>query len=62
MAEPLTELAFRQGVAASRTEGPESQSVYNPYDHDEHPELYDAWEDGFYSDSDTRSEMSHLGI
>lgn len=60
-AQAPKDLAFRQGRAASRITGPDSQMVYNPYDADDEPDLYEAWDDGFNDDSDTRSEMIHFG-
>lgn len=62
MAPVTKEQAFAQGVAASRMEGPESLLVFNPYDDETQPELYEAWEDGCNLDRDTYGEIAHLGL
>lgn len=39
--------AFQRGNSDAGIEGAESQTVYNPYDQDDEPALYDAWDLGF---------------
>lgn len=62
VSKPTEEEAFAQGVAASRIEGPDSLLVFNPYDDEAEPELYDAWDDGFFLDEDTKGEIAHRGL
>jgi hypothetical protein len=56
------EEAFKLGQSLSHLTGAESLTVFNPYDPDTEPELWDAWDEGFNGASDIRSEMIHLGI
>lgn len=56
------EAAYRAGLALSHLTGPESLTVFNPYDPDEEPDLWDAWDEGFNFDGDLKGEIAHLGI
>jgi hypothetical protein len=62
MTKDTVEQAYKAGLALSRLTGEEGLTVFNPYDADEEPELYDAWQEGFEHDGDIRSEMIHNGV
>jgi hypothetical protein len=47
--EMLIVEAFNQGRALSHVEAFDSLTVFNPYDANEEPQLYKAWDDGFNS-------------
>lgn len=54
--------AYQQGRDAGAVIGQPSQFVFNPYDADREPELYEAWETGFDELADVYGEIAHLGI
>ena len=56
------EEAYRAGLALSHLTGFDSMTVFNPYDPDEEPDLYDAWDEGFNRDGDIYGEMIHFGV
>ena len=56
MERDTIEQAYRAGLALSHLTGADSLTVFNPYDGDKEPELYDAWDKGFNHDGDIRSE------
>jgi hypothetical protein len=47
MAKDTKEDAFRRGSALSHLTAEESLWVFNPYDDEAEPELYEAWDEGF---------------
>lgn len=59
---PEEQEAFQQGLALSHLTGFDTMTVFNPYDPDSEPELYDAWDEGFNFDNDIKGEMAYWGI
>jgi hypothetical protein len=56
------EEAYRLGLALSHLAGEDSLTVFNPYDPDTEPDLWDAWDEGFNRDSYIKGEMAYWGI
>ena len=60
MEKDTIEQAYQAGLALSRLTGFDSMTVFNPYDDEAEPQLYNAWQEGFDHDGGIRSESRHL--